>query len=92
MNSDDIIAQLQEENNKLKEQLNQYLLKNKNYYENHKEEHKNRVKEYQKKINYKSNYIPTTEQKKEYARRAYLKKKDKLQKEKEQPNPDGVNI
>jgi len=49
MNSDDIISQLQEENNKLKEQLNQYLLKNKNYYENHKVEHKQRVKEYQKK-------------------------------------------
>jgi hypothetical protein len=84
MNNDDIIKELQEENNRLKEQLDKYLLKNKTYYEKNKEEHKTRVKDYQKKTNYKSNYIPTTEQKKEYARRAYLKKKEKLQKEIEQ--------
>jgi len=89
MNNDDIITQLQEENHNLKEQLNRYLLKNKKYYENNKEEHKKRVKEYQNKTNYKSNYIPTTEQKKEYARRAYLKKKDKLQQEVEQPKTEG---
>ena len=81
MNSCEIIKQLQEETEKLKEQLDKYLLKNKIYYEKNKEEQKNRVKEYQKKTNYKSNYIPTTEQRKEYARRAYLKKKEKLQKE-----------
>ncbi len=93
MNSDDIITQLQEENNRLKEQLDKYLLKNKTYYEKNKEEHKNRVKDYQKKTNYKSNYIPTTEQKKEYARRAYLKKKEKLQKEiEQQKSVDGENI
>ena len=84
MNSDEIITQLQEDNNKLKEQLGKYLLKNKTYYEKNKEEQKNRVKEYQKKTNYKSNYVPTTEQRKEYARRAYLKKKEKIQKEKEE--------
>ena len=89
MNNDDIIKQLQEENHNLKAQLNQYLLKNKKYYENNKEEHKKRVKEYQNKTNYKSNYIPTAEQKKEYARRAYLKKKDKLQQEVEQPKTEG---
>ena len=89
MNNDDIIKQLQEENHNLKEQLNRYLLKNKKYYENNKEEHKKRVKEYQNKTNYKSNYIPTAEQKKEYARRAYLKKKDKLQQEVEQPKTEG---
>ena len=81
MNSCEIIKQLQEENEKLKEQLDKYLLKNKIYYEKNKEEQKNRVKEYQKKTNYKINYIPTTEQRKEYARREYLKKKEKLQKE-----------
>ena len=84
MNNDEIIKELKEENSKLKEQLDKYLLKNKTYYEKNKEEHKTRVKDYQKKTNYKSNYIPTAEQKKEYARRAYLKKKEKLQKEIEQ--------
>jgi len=92
MNNDELITKLQiteEENIKLKQdlenktiQLNTYLLKNINYYEKHKEEHKQRVKEYQKKTNYKSDYKPTQEQKKEYAKRAYLKKKDKLEKEK----------
>jgi hypothetical protein len=92
MNNDELIAKLQiteEENIKLKQdlenktiQLNTYLLKNISYYEKHKEEHKQRVKEYQKKTNYKSDYKPTQEQKKEYAKRAYLKKKDKLEKEK----------
>ena len=43
-------------------------------------------KEYQKKTNYKSNYVPTTEQRKEYARRAYLKKKEKIQKEENTEN------
>ena len=81
MNSDYIIKQLKEENNKLKEQLDKYLMKNKTYYEKNKEEQKNRVKEYQKKTNYKSNYVATPEQRKEYARRAYLKKKEKIQKE-----------
>jgi hypothetical protein len=80
MDKDETIKQLQEENNKLKEQLDKYLLKNKSYYEKNKEEHKQKVKEYQQKINYKSNYNPTPEQKKEYARRAYLKKKEKLEK------------
>ncbi len=92
MNNDELITKLQiteEENIKLKQdlenktiQLNTYLLKNINYYEKHKEEHKQKVKEYQKKTNYKSDYKPTQEQKKEYAKRAYLKKKDKLEKEK----------
>ena len=45
MDKDEIIKQLQDENALLKEQLNKYLLKNKNYYENNKEEHKKRVKD-----------------------------------------------
>jgi hypothetical protein len=79
----DEILSLKNENALLKEQLNKYLLKNKNYYENNKEEHKKRVREYQIKNNYKSTYVPSPEKKKEYARRAYLKKKEKLQKEQE---------
>jgi hypothetical protein len=78
------IKELEEENARLKAQLNTYLLKNKVYYENNKEEHKQRVKEYQQRTNYKSTYVASPEKKKEYARRAYLKKKEKLQKEKEE--------
>ena len=78
------IQELEEENARLKAQLNTYLLKNKVYYENNKEEHKQRVKEYQQRTNYKSTYVASPEKKKEYARRAYLKKKEKLQKEKEE--------
>ena len=48
-----------------KEHLNIYTMKNKKYYENNKAEHKQRVKEYQQKTNYKSDYKPTPEQKKE---------------------------
>ena len=33
MDKDEIINELQEKNTKLEEQLNKYLLKNKNYYE-----------------------------------------------------------
>jgi hypothetical protein len=69
--------ELEAENLKLKEQLNKYLLKNKTYYENNKEKHKQQVKEYQK------HNKPTPEKKKEYARRAYLKKKEKLKQQKE---------
>ena len=78
------IQELEEENAMLKAQLNTYLLKNKMYYEKNKEEHKQRVKEYQQRTNYKSTYVASPEKKKEYARRAYLKKKEKLQKEKEE--------
>ena len=84
------IQELEEENVRLKEELHatkEHLKKytapasSKVYYEKHKEEQKQRVKEYQQRTNYKSDYKPTPEQKKEYARRAYLKKKEKLQKE-----------
>ena len=88
MNVDEIIRKnklLEEENKKLQEELNQtkqhlniYTMKNKKYYENNKEEHKQRVKEYKEKTNYSANL--SCEKKKEYARRAYLNKKDKLKK------------
>ncbi len=83
------IQELEEENAILKEQLNKYLLKNKTYYEKNKDEHKQKVKEYQQRTNYKSTYVASPEQKKEYARRAYLKKKEKLQKEE---NQEGENV
>ena len=68
-----------------KEQLNKYLLRNKNYYEKNKEKHITNVKKYKEQTNYV--YKPTQEQKKEWARTAYLNKKLKLEKEKlENPN------
>jgi hypothetical protein len=93
MNVDELINKnklLEEENIILKgelyqtkEHLKKYTapIRNKTYYENNKEEHKKKVKEYQKLINYKSNYVASPEQKKEYTRRAYLKRKEKLKKE-----------
>jgi hypothetical protein len=101
MNSDDIrnLNLLEEENEKLrnelsviKEHLKKYTSpsKNKVYYEKNKEKHKQHVKEYRKKTNYV--YEVTPEKKKEYARRAYLKKKEKMQNEPEKQKIEGGNI
>lgn len=87
MNVDELIHKLkiiEEENKRLQDELIQtkeHLKKytapasRKLYYENNKEEHKQRVKEYKEKTNYSANL--STEKKKEYARRAYLNKKEK---------------
>jgi hypothetical protein len=81
MNNDEIIKQLQDELEKTKQELvltKEHLKKytapsgKKQYYEMNKEEIKNKHKE----------YTPTEEQKKKWARTAYLKKKEKLEKEK----------
>ena len=63
-----------------KEHLKKYTAPSnmKKYYEKHKEEIKEKVKKY--KENY--TYTPTEEQKKKWARTAYLNKKAKLEKEK----------
>jgi hypothetical protein len=94
MNVDEIITKyklleeahtkLQEELIRTKEHLKKYTapIKNKTYYENNKDEHKQRVKEYKEKTNYSANL--STEKKKEYARRAYLNKKEKLKKHEEE--------
>jgi phage protein D len=95
MSSDDIskFKLLEEENEKLRNELNEIKMhlkkytapaSSKVYYEKHKEAQKQRVKEYQQRTNYKSDYKPTPEQKKEYNRREYLKRKEKLQKESEE--------
>jgi len=77
-----LIQQLKDENEKLKNELletKEHLKKytapsqKKIYYKNHKEEIKIKVKEYKE----KTNYTPTPEQKKKWARNAYLKKKEK---------------
>ena len=97
MDNEEKIKELEEKNAKLQEELQatkEHLKKytapasSKVYYEKHKEAQKQRVKEYQQKTNYKSDYNPTPEQKKIYARRAYLKRKEKLQKELEEKQTD----
>jgi len=72
-------ALLKEEIEILKEKLKNYTApkRSKKFYETHKEEIKQKVREYKEKTNYNSN-IPK-EKKKEYNRRAYLKKKEKIE-------------
>jgi len=74
-------AKLEEELLATKEHLKKYTApaSRKEYYEKNKEAIKERNNNYKKNTDYK--YEPTPEKKKEYARRAYLKKKEKLQKE-----------
>ena len=100
MENENIIKELAEENTRLKEELQatkEHLKKytapasSKVYYEKHKEEQKQRVKEYQQRTNYKSDYKPTPEQKKEYNRREYLKRKENLKKKMEEKT-DNENI
>lgn len=80
------IKSLEQELNETKEHLKKYTAPSnmKKYYENHKEEIKSKVQEYKKKTNYYENLSP--EKKKEYARRAYLKQKEKKQKNQEENN------
>ena len=101
MNVDEILIKyklLEEENKKLqdelqatKEHLKKYTAPSykKEYYEKNKDVIKERNNNYKKNTNYK--YEATPEKKKEYARRAYLKKKERLQMEKEE-NPNTENI
>jgi hypothetical protein len=71
------IRVLEDENTKLKEHLKRYTApsRSKTFYNNHRDEIIEKVKKYQETTNYK--YIPTPEQKKEYNKRAYLKRKEK---------------
>jgi len=79
MNVEELINKnklLEEENKELKEKLKKYTAptRHKTYYENHKQEILAKNKEYK----------VSPEKKKEYARTAYLNKKEKLKKETEQ--------
>ena len=78
------IKSLEQELNETKEHLKKYTAPSnmKKYYENHKDEIKSKVNEYKKKTNYYENLSP--DKKKEYARRAYLKQKEKKLKNKEE--------
>lgn len=71
------IVVLEQEIEQLKEHLKRYTApsRSKTYYENHKEEVIQKVKNYKETTQYK--YTPTPEQKKKWARTAYLKKKEK---------------
>ena len=79
MDKDERIKELEEELHATKELLKKYTASSysREYYEKNKDTIKERNANYKKNTNYK--YEPTPEKKKEYARRAYLKKKEKLQ-------------
>jgi len=75
INYKELYEKLLIENNELKDKLKNYTSpkRNKIFYENHKDEIIKKVKEYKEKTGYK--YEPTPEQRKEYNRKAYEKKK-----------------
>jgi hypothetical protein len=91
MDKDEIIKELAEENAKLKEELQatkEHLKKytapvsRKEYYVNNKEVINERNRKYKENTNYK----PTPEQKKEYNKQSYLKRKEKLKELEEKTN------
>ena len=90
MNHEDKIKLLEEENEILKEKLKKYTAptRSKKFYENHKEEIQQKNKEYKEKTNYYTNLSP--EKKKEYARTAYLNKKEKLNKPNEKKENESI--
>lgn len=71
------IVALEQEIEQLKDHLKRYTApsRSKTYYENHREELIQKVKHYKETTQYK--YTPTSEQKKKWARTAYLNKKAK---------------
>lgn len=75
-------ARLKEELQATKEHLKKYTAptSRKEYYEKNKDVIKERNRKYKETTNYKS----TPEQRKEYNKRAYLRRKEKLQKESEE--------
>jgi len=94
MNNEELIKEnllLKEEIDLLKEKLKNYTApkRSKKFYETHKEEIKQKVREYKEKTNYNSN-IPKGK-KQEYNKRAYLKKKEKIEDNKNEIK-ENVNI
>ena len=71
-------SMLREELETIKEHLKRYTApeRHKIYYETNKEELKQKAKEYKEKTNYYDNL--SSDKKKQYARTAYLNKKEKL--------------
>jgi hypothetical protein len=78
------IKLLEEQNNNLQEHLKKYTApsRSKKFYENHKDSVLLKNKEYKEKTNYYSKLTP--EKKKEYAKTAYLNKKERLKNIQEQ--------
>jgi len=72
------IKLLENELDEVKHKLNTYQVNSKKYYKNNKEKIIERAKEYKE----THSYTPTAEQKKQWARTAYLNKKAKLEKAK----------
>ena len=94
MNNEELIKEnlaLKIEIETLKEKLKNYTApkRSKKFYETHKEEIKQKVREYKEKIKYNSN-IPK-EKKQEYNKRAYLKKKEQIENNKNEIK-DNENI
>jgi hypothetical protein len=81
METNDYIKKLEEEVETLKNKLKSYTSpsRSKTYYEKNKEQIKQKVREYKEKTNYVYEVPP--EKKKEYARTAYLNKKEKIKKD-----------
>lgn len=78
------ILELETEGEMLKERLDNYMSKDKKYYENNKEACKARVKKYQEENK------PSKEQKRIYARTAYLNRKQKLKAELDKKNNEKI--
>ena len=78
------LIKTKEELTETKERLKKYTApaRSKTFYENHKEEIIQKVKDHKQNTNY--TYIASPEQKIEWARTAYLNKKEKLKKMNEQ--------
>ncbi len=94
MNNEELIKEnlaLKNEIETLKEKLKNYTApkRSKKFYETHKEEIKQKVREYKEKTNYNIN-IPK-EKKQEYNKRAYLKKKEQIENNKNEIK-DNENI
>ena len=95
MNNEELINEnlaLKHEIEILKEKLKSYTApkRSKVFYENHKEEINKKNKEYKEKTNYYANL--SAEKKKEYARKAYLNKKEKLKAQQGQEKLELQNI
>ena len=78
------IITLKMEGEKLRERLDSYISKDKKYYNENKAACRERMKDYHKKNNYYSKI--SEEKRKQYAKTAYLNKKMKLAKEKNNEN------
>ena len=82
------ISNLETELQATKEHLKKYTApaSSKVYYEKHKEAQKQRVRIYKETTNYK----PTPEQKKEYNKQSYLKRKEKLKEMQAKTNNENI--